>query len=68
MQTRTNREAAEKTLTLEKELTLENSEITLPFRVVCSRRESFDADAEARPFELRLPPAGKSLLEPRGDA
>ena len=62
MQKRENRETADKTLTLE------NSEITLPFRIVCSRRESFDADADARPFELRLPPTGKSLLEPRGDA
>jgi len=58
MQKRNNREAAEKTLSLE------NSEITLPFRVVCSGRESFDA--ESRPFELRLPATGKSLLEPRG--
>jgi hypothetical protein len=57
---RENREAAEKTLTPE------NSEITLPFRIVCSSRESFDADA--RPFELRLPSTGKSLLEPRGAA
>jgi hypothetical protein len=58
MQTRRNREAAEKTLTLE------NSEITLPFRIVCSRRESLDA--ESRPLELKLPATGKSLLEPRG--
>jgi hypothetical protein len=60
MQKRRDREAAEKTLTSE------NAEITLPFRIVCSRRESFDE--EARPLELRLPPSGKSLLEPRGAA
>lgn len=65
MQTRENREV-ENREAAEKTLTLENSEITLPFRIVCSRRESFDANGGT--FELRLPPTGKSLLEPRGDA
>lgn len=42
------------------------AEITLPFRIVCTRRESQDADSHE--FEVRVLPAGKSLLEPRSDS
>lgn len=52
------REATERAFRLEQEA----AEITLPFRIVCTRKESQDEDS--RHFEVRVP-AGRSLLEPR---
>ena len=60
MKDKTVREATERALRREPDA----AEITLPFRIVCARRESND-EAPGR-FEVRVLPAGRSLLEPRG--
>lgn len=52
------REATERALSREPDA----AEITLPFRIVCTRRESND---ESSHLEVRVLPAGRSLLEPR---
>jgi len=44
----------------------EAAEITLPFRIVCTRRESPGDDSRPS-FEVRVLPAGRSLLEPRSE-
>jgi hypothetical protein len=45
-----------------------DDEITLPFRIVCSRRESEDEDSDEPHAEIEaIRLTGKSLLEPRPD-
>jgi hypothetical protein len=44
---------------------VDEDEITLPFRIVCTRRETPDGP-DGFPLEVeRVRPTGKSLLEPR---
>jgi len=43
-------------------------EITLPFRIVCTRRESQEDDSDEPHSEIEtIRLSGKSLLEPRPD-
>jgi hypothetical protein len=45
-----------------------DDEITLPFRIVCARRESEDNDSDEPHSEIEaIRLTGKSLLEPRPD-
>jgi hypothetical protein len=45
-----------------------DDEITLPFRIVCARRESQDEDSDEPHAEIEaIRLTGKSLLEPRPD-
>ena len=53
------REATERVFSREPDA----AEITLPFRIVCTRRESNDENSHS--FEVRVLHAGRSLLEPR---
>ncbi|HEX7253332.1 MAG TPA: hypothetical protein VF376_10665 [Thermoanaerobaculia bacterium] len=53
------REATERVFSRERDM----AEITLPFRIVCTRRESNAENGHL--LEVRVLPAGRSLLEPR---